>query len=53
MSRSAPPPGAPCKIGVTTGLLYGGCKVTVTGVVEIIIIVVAIYVAVRMFRKRG
>jgi len=31
----------------------GGCKMTVQHLVEVVIIVIVIYVAVRLYRKRG
>ena len=40
-------------IGGTIGRRQGGCEMTVRLLVEIVVVVIVIYVAVRFFRKRG
>lgn len=40
-------------IGETIGLRLGGCEMTVKTVVEVVVIIVVIYLAVRFFMKRG
>jgi hypothetical protein len=40
-------------IGGTIGWRQGGCEMTVRLLVEIVIVVIVIFIAVRFFRKRG